>query len=180
MCTSFALILCSSFQFALAQAPPPLSHDLHPPPRNDTRQPPEVVCRPYGICQPCPKEELHQPFCQPFGNRRLMHCPTTTTTTPVDSSLTSSSHHGGKPHRNSHTSTMNHPPDHAGETPAWESCGRIVAQEHADFWEFVACNVFFALVSLALVVVRSRRLHALQTRQLAARIGLARASARHV
>lgn len=61
-----------------------------------------------------------------------------------------------------------------GETIAWESCGRIVIQERADFWEFVACNLVFVFVALALVFVRSRRMNTMQARQLAARIGLGR------
>lgn len=61
-----------------------------------------------------------------------------------------------------------------GENLAWESCGRIVSQERADFWEFVACNVFFAVFFLFILFARSKRLQALQARQLAARIGLIR------
>lgn len=66
------------------------------------------------------------------------------------------------------------PHSHADETLAWASCGRIVAQERADFLEFVACNVLFAVVALFGVFSRSRRLRALQARQLAARIGVGR------
>jgi Jumping translocation breakpoint protein (JTB) len=61
-----------------------------------------------------------------------------------------------------------------GETVAWESCGRIVVQERADFWEFVACNLIFVCVALVLVLLRSKRMNAMHARQLAARIGLAR------
>ncbi|KAI0031323.1 hypothetical protein K488DRAFT_52344, partial [Vararia minispora EC-137] len=109
----------------------------------------KTVCRPYGHCEPCPDDALQEPFCQPFGNRRLMHC--FSSTDPEAK----------------HTSD---PPK--GETPAWESCGRIVERERADFWEFVACNVFFAAVAIFIVVVRSKRLQTLHARQLAARIGL--------
>ncbi|KAF8999064.1 hypothetical protein BDQ17DRAFT_1391561 [Cyathus striatus] len=35
---------------------------------------PQLVCTPFGTCEPCPEDSLHEPFCQPFGNRRLMHC----------------------------------------------------------------------------------------------------------
>ena len=63
---------------------------------------------------------------------------------------------------------------HRGEIPAWESCGRIVAKERGDFFEFVACNVGIAIVAVGLVFVRSKRLQAMQARQLAARIGLVR------
>jgi hypothetical protein len=66
------------------------------------------------------------------------------------------------------------PASRQGATPAWESCGRIVSQERADFWEFVACNLVFALFALCLVFARSKRIQLLQARQLAARIGLTR------
>lgn len=52
----------------------------------------------------------NQPFCQPFGNRRLLHC---------------------KP--SSHDTKAKQ----AGEVPAWEACGKVVAKERQDFWEFV-------------------------------------------
>lgn len=61
-----------------------------------------------------------------------------------------------------------------GELPAWESCGRIVSKERADFYEFVACNVAFALIALGVLFFRSRRMQVNQARQLAARIGLIR------
>ncbi|EAU81454.2 hypothetical protein CC1G_05284 [Coprinopsis cinerea okayama7 len=59
-----------------------------------------------------------------------------------------------------------------GETLAWESCGRIPSQERADFLEFVACNVIFAIVAIGLVMWRSKVVQARQARVLAARIGL--------
>lgn len=61
-----------------------------------------------------------------------------------------------------------------GETIAWESCGRIVIQERADFWEFVACNMLFVCIALVLFLVRSRRMNTMHARQLVARIGLGR------
>ena len=67
-----------------------------------------------------------------------------------------------------------HPDNHQGEIPAWESCGRIVEKERGDFYEFVACNLFIAAVAVGVVFVRSKRLQAMQARQLAARIGLVR------
>lgn len=48
-------------------------------------------------------------------------------------------------------------------------------RERADFYEFVACNVVFALISLCILFLRSRRLQLMQARQLAVRIGLIRA-----
>ena len=65
---------------------------------------------------------------------------------------------------------------HLGEIPAWESCGRIVEKERGDFYEFIACNFFIAVISVIVVFVRSKRLKAMQARQLAARIGLVRAT----
>ncbi|TDL19579.1 hypothetical protein BD410DRAFT_791964 [Rickenella mellea] len=59
-----------------------------------------------------------------------------------------------------------------GSSLAWESCGRIVAKERADFWEFVLSNVLFAGIALAVFFVRSKRMAAMQARNLAARIGL--------
>lgn len=122
----------------------------------------DVVCRPFGPCESCPDDALHEPFCQPFGNRRLMHC-TSTNRIPYDSKTPPG--HGIMRHSSD-------PPQ--GETPAWESCGRIVVQERADFWEFVACNVLFASIGLFLVYARSKKMQALQARNLAARIGLIR------
>ncbi|KAF8582523.1 hypothetical protein K439DRAFT_1350971, partial [Ramaria rubella] len=100
-------------------------------------------CEPFGTCERCPEADLDQPFCQPFGNRRLLHC---------------------------------HDPHSDGEMPAWSSCGRIVAKEKADFFEFVACNVAFALIGLLGLLGRSRRLAYQRSLTLAARIGLRRSS----
>ena len=85
---------------------------------------------------------------------------------------------GGQPPPVS-TSILDH--DHSqphpeGEIPAWESCGRIVDQERADFYEFVGCNLLFAAVAILIVLWRTKRMHALQARQLAARIGRIRGS----
>lgn len=49
-----------------------------------------------------------------------------------------------------------------------------MTKERGDFYEFVACNLGIALVALGVVFVRSKRLKAMQARQLAARIGLVR------
>ncbi|RPD71767.1 hypothetical protein L226DRAFT_426969, partial [Lentinus tigrinus ALCF2SS1-7] len=120
-----------------------------------------LVCLPFGTCEPCPEDALHEPFCQPFGNRRLMHCvPASSTTTPGTSPTL--------PHNHSPTESPQ------GEIPAWESCGRIVEKERADFYEFFACNLFVGVLAIAILLARSKRLQALQARQLAARIGLVR------
>jgi hypothetical protein len=166
---------------------------------NDT----ESICRPFGECEPCPQQvvcctricfgsehdfifpsQLREPFCQPFGNRRLLHCLPPSRPSFPDPIHSDSNHIP-------HTSSVNHPPEpHSvdeslqhqhldgkllpGETVAWESCGRIVIQERADFWEFVACNMLFVCVALVLVFVRSRRMNTMHARQLVARIGLGR------
>lgn len=110
---------------------------------------------------------MSEPFCQPFGNRRLMHC-INSTTIPSPSPEQTSRPNGPIDHPNA--------PHAEGEILAWESCGRIPAKERADFYEFVACNVVFALISLCILFLRSRRLQLMQARQLAARIGLIRES----
>ncbi|KAH9926771.1 uncharacterized protein B0H18DRAFT_856249, partial [Fomitopsis serialis] len=107
----------------------------------------DLVCRPFGTCEPCPDDALNEPFCQPFGNRRLMHCSART------------------------SSPTYHPP---GEIPAWEACGRIVEKERGDFYEFLACNAVIVAIALAVLFMRSKRLQAMHARQLAARIGLVR------
>ena len=66
-----------------------------------------------------------------------------------------------------HSDSETHP---QGEILAWEACGRIVSQERADFYEFIACIVFLAIVSLAILFARSRRLELIHARQVAARI----------
>jgi hypothetical protein len=127
----------------------------------------ELVCRPFGECEPCPSDEvsrvrheptphciqlqwtprgdqsqsrtrnrpltrsrswsrvvscrvvspgltltaqLDQPFCMPFGNRRLLHC-----------------QDPRKPDK--------------GEVPAWEACGKVVRKEKQDFYEFVVSGL---------------------------------------
>jgi len=167
----------------LCLAPVSAKRHLFPRLANDT----ESICRPFGECEPCPNEVLREPFCQPFGNRRLLHC-----LPPLP--LPDSTHPNTNPHHRpesfAHPTSADRPPgfhvsdeDHGhhdgenllpGETIAWESCGRIVVQEHADFWEFVACNLLFVCIALVLVFVRSRRMNTLQARHLAARIGLGR------
>ncbi|KAJ7636986.1 hypothetical protein FB45DRAFT_907951 [Roridomyces roridus] len=106
----------------------------------------DIVCTPFGPCEQCPADLLSEPFCQPFGTRRIMHCINTT------------------------SSAIDPPPIQAPHTQAWAACGRVVTQERGDFLEFVGCNLLFAAVALFGVYSRSRRMRALQARQLAARI----------
>ena len=49
-----------------------------------------------------------------------------------------------------------------------------MTKERGDFYEFIACNLGIALLAVGVVFVRSKRLQAMQARQLAARIGLVR------
>ena len=155
-----------NFRFAL-------SHVTYAAQHNETK----MTCRPFGLCEPCPEDsvraiytytsfnpclanltQLHEPFCQPFGNRRLMHC------NPDDDSTTSSQ------------PIDDHPPHSRikGEIPAWQSCGRIVSKERSDFFEFIICNALFAAGALVMLFTRSRRMEVMHARQLAARIGLVR------
>ncbi|KAF7334278.1 hypothetical protein MSAN_02389400 [Mycena sanguinolenta] len=135
--------------------------------------PTDLICTPAGDCEPCPADYLQEPFCQPFGSRRLMHC-ANGTAPPIPE------HTAWPPildNRDTTTSiprAAEQPHSHTGETLAWAACGRIVRQERADFFEFVACNLLFAAFALFGVLTRSRRLRAIQARQLAARIGLGR------
>ena len=110
---------------------------------------------------------MNEPFCQPFGNRRLMHC--------INNTITAT------PHPPSNKPPSNRPPNsHVIPDPdvpvpnisAWESCGRIVPKERADFFEFVGCNLIFALVALGILFIRMKRVRMSQARWLAARIGV--------
>ncbi|WWC59500.1 uncharacterized protein I303_102056 [Kwoniella dejecticola CBS 10117] len=108
----------------------------------------DLVCRPFGECEPCPRDELDQPFCFPFGNRRLLHC--------IPSSSAEEAAKG----------------NHVGEVPAWEACGKVVRKERQDFWEFVTANLLFLIVALTILWARTSALATEQYRQLAARIGI--------
>ncbi|TFK41642.1 hypothetical protein BDQ12DRAFT_391767 [Crucibulum laeve] len=160
ICLTILALFC---QLVLGQAAPPNGESIahpHPPPPlhkgNDTQT--HLVCTVFGVCEPCPEEDLDKPICQPFGNRRLMHCQNITASGPLPE----------------HNSPFDHTQHPEGEALAWESCGRIVPQERADFFEFIGCNVLFAAISLVVLFARSKRLQAMQARQLAARIGLVR------
>jgi len=61
--------------------------------------------------------QLDQPFCFPFGNRRLLHC------LPAD-----------KLHQGGEGGDTRQP---EGEVPAWESCGKVIRQERQEYQEFV-------------------------------------------
>ncbi|ORX33932.1 hypothetical protein BD324DRAFT_584132 [Kockovaella imperatae] len=110
-----------------------------------------LVCRPFGVCEPCPADELDQPFCLPFGNRRLLHC------VPA-----SEAQNGGEGDDGRQTSS---------EIPAWEACGKVIAQERRAFLEFVCANLLLLMVALGILWARTSVLAKAQYRQLAARIG---------
>ncbi|KIJ37304.1 hypothetical protein M422DRAFT_781854 [Sphaerobolus stellatus SS14] len=56
---------------AIVAAFKPQEHDTPPPVNGGNKGP---ICEPFGHCERCPENELDQPFCQPFGNRQLLHC----------------------------------------------------------------------------------------------------------
>ncbi|OSX63516.1 hypothetical protein POSPLADRAFT_1055571 [Postia placenta MAD-698-R-SB12] len=134
----------------------------------------DLICRPFGTCEPCPEDALHEPFCQPFGNRKLVHC------YPASASPSNSPHFQDyvgpepPPLYDDQPPPRPDPEPTQGAIPAWESCGRIVEKERADFYEFLACNFAIAIVALIVLFARSKRLQAMHARQLAARIGLVR------
>ncbi|KDR72564.1 hypothetical protein GALMADRAFT_228849 [Galerina marginata CBS 339.88] len=142
-------------KFVPIQPPPPPSQA-----NNDTKNNNHLLCTPFGACEPCPNDAMNEPFCQPFGNRRLMHCVNSTSSSASDSTK------GGGASSRPGTSHF------IREIPAWESCGRIPAKERADFYEFIACNVLFAAVALGVLLFRERRLRMGRARMLAARIGI--------
>ncbi|KAH8115959.1 hypothetical protein DFH11DRAFT_1583145 [Phellopilus nigrolimitatus] len=137
----------------------------------------DVVCYPAGACEPCPEDLLQEPFCQPFGNRRLLHC----LAVPPSYDTLSPSKLIQEGKDTSSSTSSPHPPERPPQSslPAWESCGRRVPKERADFFEFVLCNVIFAALALAGVLIRSERMRAVRARRLAARIGVGLRRASH-
>ena len=107
---------------------------------------------------------MQEPFCQPFGNRRLLHC--LAVSEPGANDIANYDHGSEPPVGH----PANKPPQSA--LPAWESCGRRVPKERADFFEFVLCNIIFAALALSGVLIRSERMRAVRARRLAARIGV--------
>ncbi|KAL7414972.1 hypothetical protein BDY24DRAFT_338590 [Mrakia frigida] len=114
-------------------------------------------CRPYGNCEACPKDQKSEPFCQPYGNRRLLHC------------VPKGHLHHSEPHD---PSLSEGEQQHEKEIPAWEACGKVITVERNDYWEFVTTNLLFFVLSMVILLLRSRKLAGLQYRMLAARIGL--------
>ncbi|KAH9849558.1 hypothetical protein C2E23DRAFT_838585 [Lenzites betulinus] len=137
-----------------------VTSSLHAVQAQTTSNASDLICKPFGTCEPCPEDALHEPFCQPFGNRRLMHC------LPISSAPGKDQASGVNPDAA--------PSALQGETLGWESCGRIVEKERADFYEFFACNLFIGIVAITVVLAQSKRIQAVQARHLAARIGLVR------
>lgn len=185
--------------FALNSEPRPGNYPSHNLSSANNETAGNLICSPFGACEPCPPDavcplvfwrfiscwstcriQLNQPFCRPFGNRRLVHCVNGTdihtTSTSLSHSTTVHTNDHERHDTNPHNPPFTHEPlEHPdGEILAWESCGRIIPKERADFYEFVACNFVFAIVSLGVLFFSSRRLQVMQARQLAARIGLFR------
>jgi len=129
----------------------------------------DVICQPVGDCEPCPEDLMSEPFCQPFGNRRLVRCvPNTPLPAPTDDSQLGQDDDTRGPQPPTHPPSR--PP--AAPLPAWESCGRLVPKERTDFYEFVLTNTIFAALALAVVLLRSERMRVVRARRLAARIGV--------
>ncbi|KAH7092885.1 hypothetical protein BKA62DRAFT_64255 [Auriculariales sp. MPI-PUGE-AT-0066] len=124
-------------------------------------QGPEFNCIQFGVCEKCPPAALHEPYCQPYGSRRLLHC------TPRDEPPNNDDHG----HIQAPGAAGGHK-DNDGHTPAWESCGRTHAKEREEYWQFVLCNLFFTLLGLVLLFSRSQVVASMQARRLAARIGV--------
>jgi hypothetical protein len=84
------------------------------------------------IFRPTLRPQRNEPFCQPYGNRRLLHC--------VPKGTAHHGFHGG-------TVTAGDGGDHSSlhekEVPAWESCGKVVLKERQDYWEFVVRDTPF-------------------------------------
>ncbi|KAG9043420.1 hypothetical protein FS837_009653, partial [Tulasnella sp. UAMH 9824] len=70
--------------------------------------------------------KIREPFCQPYGNRRLIKCLPLTPENERALEEAARLALAGKP-----------VPHSLGETPAWEACGKVIAVERADYWEFV-------------------------------------------
>ncbi|KAI5121796.1 hypothetical protein M0805_009788 [Coniferiporia weirii] len=130
----------------------------------------DVICHPAGACEPCPEDLLGEPFCQPFGNRRLLHCRSVSSSPIHDPPPPDRPKGGHNQEANSPGAPSSHSPHSA--LPAWESCGRRVPKERADFFEFVLCNVIFAALALLGALIRTERMRVVRARRLAARIGV--------
>ncbi|POW22465.1 hypothetical protein PSHT_01178 [Puccinia striiformis] len=95
-------------------------------------------CLPISPCQPCPIDQLANPICSVYHNRRLMECIFTgNTSTPT---TTSSSRFNSRDQPSS-SSSSGHPNQDrkAIDVPqfqTWQACERIVSKERQDFYEF--------------------------------------------
>ncbi|GAA5836461.1 hypothetical protein JCM3766R1_001602 [Sporobolomyces carnicolor] len=57
-----------------------------------------------------------------------------------------------------------------GSVDTFEACPKVVKREQSDYFEFVLCNLFFALAGLAVLLYRQRTLAGRQFGKLVARI----------
>ena len=161
----------------------------------------DVICHPAGACEPCPEDlvstrrfqfscilvnlirrcysvQLQEPYCQPFGNRRLLHCVSVSSVLESDKPAPDTRPEGETDDNGNNNIPHVPPPHHPASRPpqsalpAYESCGRQVPKERADFLEFVLCNIIFVALALTGVLIRSERMRAVRARRLAARIGV--------
>ncbi|KAG8970684.1 hypothetical protein FRC03_004066 [Tulasnella sp. 419] len=136
----------------------------------------QVICRIEGLCERCPESSINEPFCQPYGNRRLIKClPKTPENERLLEEAAKAQAEAERLGSKFNWGRKKNPTpkiSHLGETPAWEACGKVIAVERADFWEFLLCNLIFVSLSLFVVLARSKKLAAIQYRKLVARIGL--------
>ncbi|KAG8853780.1 hypothetical protein FRB96_008035 [Tulasnella sp. 330] len=97
-----------------------------------------VICRAEGLCERCPESSIHEPFCQPYGNRRLIKClPNTEENARL---MRQHAHDDGDEEQTTYN---------LGETPAWEACGKVIVLERADYWEFLVSFRAFVVVLLS-------------------------------
>ncbi|KAA1083953.1 hypothetical protein PGT21_012530 [Puccinia graminis f. sp. tritici] len=149
--------------------------------------PADYACQPIGPCQPCPIDELSNPVCQIYHNRRLVDCiylgnsssttPTTSTTSSSTSSPSTTTSESKEPSGRAPRTEASHQDDigtgmGAAEFQTWEACERVVLKEQQDFYEFVLCNVAIAILSLIVYGFRTKQLVIKQYGKLAARIGI--------
>ncbi|PLW41953.1 hypothetical protein PCANC_11087 [Puccinia coronata f. sp. avenae] len=161
--------------------------------------PADYVCQPISPCQPCPLEDLNNPVCEIYHNRRLLDCiylgntsstpeaqPTTsttkTTTTTTTTARKSRSTETELEDSSSKTS-REYPTQHShqdkigaglggAEFQTWEACERVVMKEQQDFYEFFLCNLVITAISLVVYGFRTKQLVIKQYGRLAARIGI--------
>lgn len=139
-----------------------ITHDRLTPSRAD------YACQPIGPCQPCPPNQLTDPVCELYYNRRLVDCIYLGNATfTANDNQTQSNPKEVLDHKNQIVSG-----EGTAEFQTWEACERVVSKEQQDFYEFVLCNVAIAAISLLVYGFRTKQLVVKQYKNLAARIGI--------